>query len=259
MTAAARGPLADRGIVVTRPVHQSDSLAAALTAAGARPIVFPTIEILPPADPQPLASAVEQLDRFDLAIFISPNAARMAMQAISARRTWPAAVAAATIGRGGERELARHGVSGVIAPAQFDSEGLLAMPAMQAVAGKRVVIFRGDGGRELLGDSLRARGAHVEYVTCYRRALPRAEAAPLLAAWRDGRIDAVTATSSEGVRNLLTLLGDAGREPLVRTPVFVPHPRIESAARAAGCRCVVLTAQGDDGLLAGLNAWFARQ
>ena len=53
--------------------------------------------------------------------------------------------------------------------------------------------------------------------------------------------------------------GDAGREALVRTPVFVPHPRIESAARAAGCQCVVLTAQGDDGLLAGLNAWFARQ
>jgi len=259
MTAAACGPLADKGIVVTRPAHQGEGLAAALIAAGARPVVFPTIEILPPADPQPLASAIARLEQFDIAVFISPNAARMAMQAITARRPWPATLTAATIGRGGERELASHGIVGVIAPAQFDSEGLLALPAMRAVAGKRVVIFRGDGGRELLGETLRARGAQVEYAACYRRALPQGDAESLIAAWRDGRIDAVTATSSEGLRNLFTLLGAAGRAVLERTPVFVPHPRIEGVARAAGCQCVVLTAQGDDGLLAGLHAWFGRQ
>ena len=69
----------------------------------------------------------------------------------------------------------------------------------------------------------------------------------------------MTATSSEGVRNLFTLLGDAGREALTCTPLFVPHPRIESVARAAGCQCVVLTAQGDDGLLSGLATWFTRK
>ena len=258
MMPAARGPLADKGIVVTRPAHQSESLAAALSAAGAHPIVFPTIEILPPANSQALASAIERLEQFDIAVFISPNAARMAMQSIMARRPWPVTLMAATIGRGGERELARHGIGGVIAPAQFDSEGLLAMPAMQAVAGKRMVIFRGDGGRELLAETLSARGASVEYAACYRRALPQNDSAPLLAAWRDGRIDAVTATSSEGVRNLFTLLGEAGRDALKRTPMFVPHPRIEGVARDAGCQCVVLTAQGDDGLLAGLNKWFGR-
>ena len=189
---------------------------------------------------------------------VLPGRPVLPIEAIAARRAWPATLAAATIGRGGERELVRHGVAGVIAPAQFDSEGLLAMPAMQAVAGKRVVIFRGDGGRELLGETLRARGALVDYAACYRRALPQGNAASLLAAWRDGRVDAVTATSSEGLRNLFTLLGEGGREMLGRTPVFVPHPRIEGVARAAGCQNVVLTAQGDDGLLAGLHAWFGR-
>ena len=90
MTAAVRGPLADKGVVVTRPAHQSESLAAALIAAGARPIVFPTIEILPPADPQPLAAAIARLEQFDIAVFISPNAARLALQALTARRPWPA-------------------------------------------------------------------------------------------------------------------------------------------------------------------------
>jgi uroporphyrinogen-III synthase len=258
MRPAARAPLADRGIVVTRPAHQCESLAAALSAAGAHPIIFPTIEILPPADSQALASAIARLDEFDIAVFISPNAARMAMRAIVARRAWPVALTAATIGRGGERELAHYGIDGIIAPAKFDSEGLLAMPVMRAVAGKRVVIFRGDGGRELLGDTLRARGASVEYAACYRRALPRGDTAPLLAAWREGRVDAIAATSSEGVRNLFTLLGEAGRDALGRTPTFVPHPRIEAVARDAGCQSVVLTAQGDDGLLAGLCEWFGR-
>jgi uroporphyrinogen-III synthase len=257
MMATGGAPLADKGVVITRPVPQTERLSAALVMAGARVILFPTIEILPPADPAALDVVVDRLDSYDIAVFISPNAARAAMMAIKARRTWPGALQAATIGRGGERELARHGVTDVIAPARFDSEGLLAMPAMQSVADKRVVIFRGDGGRELLGDTLRERGAVVEYVACYRRALPQADPAPLLAAWREGRIDAVTVTSSEGLQNLFTLLGAAGREYVLSAPLFVPHARIEAAARDAGCRQVSLTAQGDEGLLAGLSSWFA--
>ena len=256
MNALARGPLAGKGIVVTRPAQQSGRLTAALSAAGARAIVFPTIDILAPADAPALDAVIDRLDQFEFAVFVSPNAAREAMKAIVARRAWPAAVKAATIGRGGERELARHGIVGVIAPERFDSEALLAMPAMQAVAGRRVVIFRGDGGRELLGETLRARGAVVEYAACYRRALPQVDAAALLAAWAGGKIDAVTVTSSEGLRNLCTLIGAAGRDYLKQTPVFVPHPRIEGAARDAGLAVVKLTAQGDDGLLAGLLEWF---
>jgi uroporphyrinogen-III synthase len=257
MTDAARGSLAGKGIVITRPAQQSESLATQLQSAGARTIVFPTIAIGPPADPPALAAVIDRLDQFDFAIFISPNAARAAMQAISAQRAWPATVAAATIGRGGERELARHGLANAIAPARFDSEGLLEMPALRAVAGKRIVIFRGDGGRELLAETLRARGAIVEYAACYQRSLPDADAAPLLAAWSRGEIDAVSVTSSEGLLNLLALIGESGRAYLLKTPLFVPHPRIEAAARASGLTLLRLTAQGDDGLLNGLNEWFA--
>ncbi len=251
-----RAALAGRGIVVTRPASQCAALVAQLAAAGARAIVLPTIEILPPADASALEAAIDRLEQFDLAIFISPNAAREALQAITARRPWPAALQAAAIGSGSVRELARHGINNVIAPARFDSEGLLEMPALQSLAGKRIIIFRGDGGRELLGDSLRARGAAIEYAACYRRALPQTEVTPLLAAWRDGGIDAVTVTSSEGLHNLCVLIGAAGCQHLRQTPLFVPHPRIAAAAREAGCAQVVTTAQGDDGLVAGLVAWF---
>jgi uroporphyrinogen-III synthase len=256
MSAAARAALAGKGIVVTRPQQQNAYLVHALGEAGARAIVFPTIEILPPVDPAALEAVIDRLEQFDIAVFVSPNAAREAMLAITARRAWPAGLKAATVGRGGERELARHGIAGVIAPQRFDSEALLEMPAMRDAAGRRVLIFRGEGGRELLGETLRARGAAVEYAACYRRAVPVAEPAALLAAWANGQVDAVTMTSSEGLRNFCTLVGAAGRDFLKNTPLFVPHPRIGQAAREAGLAMLQLTAQGDDGLLEGLRAWF---
>ncbi len=251
MTAA--GALAGRGIVVTRPAHQAGSLAGMIRAAGGHAIIFPALEILDPADPQPLLDAIDQLDTYDLAIFISPNAVTRAMSRIIGRRSWPAGLRAAAIGKGGVRELERYGIREVIAPQRaFDSERLLEMPQLQAVSGQRVLILRGDGGRELLGDTLAARGAQVNYVACYRRARPQADAAPLLQAWACDAVHAVIVTSSEGLRNLFVMLGKPGEPLLQRTPLLVPHPRIAVVARELGCREVVETAPGDDGLIEAL-------
>jgi uroporphyrinogen-III synthase len=119
------------------------------------------------------------------------------------------------------------------------------------------VIFRGAGGRELLGETLTARGAKVEYAECYRRVQPRLDPAPLIAAWQRGELHALTATSSQGVRNLFAMLGNVGRPLVTEVPWFVPHPRIEQVARELGVSQVVLTDQADEGLLAGLTTWFA--
>src|SRR5438874_1776354 len=82
---------------------------------------------------------------------------------------------------------------------------LLERTEMQHVAGKRVLIVRGEGGRELLGESLAARGALVEYAQCYRRVRPAIDAAPLLAAWRRGELDAVTVLSAQALDNFIDL------------------------------------------------------
>lgn len=256
MTAAR--PLAGRGIVVTRPALQATSLAEMIQSAGGRPILFPVLEILDTADLAPLIDAVDRLDRFDLAIFISPNAVLRAMNQVAARRTWPAGLRAAAVGKGSVKELKRFGITEVLVPTRsFDSEGLLALPELQQIDGWRVVIFRGDGGRELLGDTLARRGAEVEYVECYRRARPRADAAPLLRAWARNEVDAVTVTSSEGLRNLFEMLGKLGQSWFLRTPLLAPHPRIAAVARELGCRHVVETAPGDEGLMDALLQLFA--
>jgi uroporphyrinogen-III synthase len=249
--------LAGRTIVVTRPAQQAAALAECIVAAGGSVLLFPVIEIADLDDLRGFHAIVDRLEAFDLAIFISPNAVAQAMTLISARRAWPAQLPVATVGRASARLLAAQGVRDIAVPERFDSEALLELPALTAAAGKRIVIFRGVGGRELLGETLVKRGATVEYAECYRRKRPPADAAVLSGAWQRGQLDAVTVTSSEGVRNLVEMLG-AGRELLAAVPCFAPHRRIAATAREAGFRCVHETAAGDEGLVAGLIAHFSK-
>ena len=251
--------LAGRHVVVTRPAAQAARMAALIRAAGGEPVLFPALEILDAADLRPALALIERLDAFDLAIFISANAVEKALALVERRRAWPARLRVATVGRGSERELQRHGFAAVIAPSErFDSEGLLDLPELNQLEGKRVVIFRGEGGRELLGEALVARGAAVEYAECYRRGRPHADAAPLLALCARRGLAAFTVTSSEGLANLHEMLGETGRRCLEETPLFAPHERIAAAARALGVRTAVLTGPGDEGLVAGLAAFFAK-
>ena len=251
--------LAGRRVVVTRPAGQTAHMAALIRAAGGEPVLFPALAIMDAEDLQPVLALIERLDAFDLAIFVSANAVDKALALVEARRAWPAGLRVATVGRGSERALQRHGFAEVIAPSQrYDSEALLDLAELKEVARKRVVIFRGDGGRELLGDTLAARGAAVEYAVCYRRGRPKADPAPLLALWERRQLDAFTVTSSEGLANLFDMLGEAGRQCLQQTPLFAPHERIAAAARALGVQSVVPTGPGDEGLVAGLAAFFAK-
>lgn len=252
------GPLAGRRILVTRPREQAAGLAALIREAGGEAIVFPAIEIGDLTDPTAFLAIADRLEEFDLAIFISPTAVQRALDLLQLRRTgrpWPARLQAAAIGRGTARELERRGFRGVLAPAaEADSEALLALPALATVAGRRVVVFRGQGGRELLGDSLAARGARVEYAECYRRIRPAQEiSAP---AWAQRALDAVSVSSSEGLANLDALLGAWRRDWLQESPVFVPHPRIAAEAARLGARETVVAGPGDREIALGLVAYF---
>ncbi len=246
-----------RGVLVTRPAHQATHLAELIIAAAGKPVLFPVLEILDAADLQPLYALIDRLDSVDLAIFISPNAVNKAMNLIKSRRELPPTLKIAAIGRGSSKELKHFGITDIIAPtARFDSENLLEMPELQNVAGQRIAIFRGDGGREVLGDTLAARGASIEYAECYRRSRPDASAGGLLRQWSRNEINAVTVTSAEGLRNLYDMLGKLGRQWLKTTPVFVPHPRILEVTRELGLEQSMATPAGDEGLVQGMIEWF---
>jgi uroporphyrinogen-III synthase len=247
-------PLAGHGIVVTRPAGQGEGLVRRLAELGADPIVFPTIVIEPAHDPAPLQQALAHLADFHFAVFVSANAVEHALDHLS---QWPAGVRAVAPGPATAAALSARGVPEAILPhTTYDSEGLLALPEMGEVRGRRFVIFRGDGGREHLGDTLSARGAEVRYVTAYRRGKPTTGTAPLVEAWESGALHAITVTSSEGLDNLRDMLDAGGRERLSATPVFAPHARIVQHARELGVREAVATPPGDDGLCASLVHYF---
>lgn len=252
--------LAGRHIVVTRPPAQAAALASAIEAAGGVAVLFPVLEIGDPPDTAALDAAMARLDQFDLAVFVSPNAVERGLAAVTSRRAWPPGLRAAAMGPASAAALRRGGVQEVLLPADgSDSEALLACPELQAerIRGRQIVVFRGDGGRELLAESLLARGAGVERVTCYRRGRPALDAAPLRAQLAEGAIAAVTVTSSEGLRNLVAMVGTDGAAQLKDCPLFAAHARICAEAQRMGFRRALRTAAGDAGLLAGLVGYFA--
>jgi uroporphyrinogen-III synthase len=249
------GRLDGRGILITRPARQAAALARQVAAIGGTPVIFPAIVILPPEDRAALERAQRDLARYDFAVFVSANAVEYGVGDPGA---WPPRLIALAPGPGTAAALVAAGLHNVRQPTTtMDSEGLLALPELEVVSGKRVLIFRGGGGRELLGETLVARGAVVDVVDCYHRARPESGAAGLEEALQAGRVDAVTLTSSEGLDNLWALLGRAARARLAAIPTFVPHPRIAARAVDVGIdRVIVTAAPGDAGLLAALLEYF---
>lgn len=236
--------LAGRGVVVTRPLELAGSFAGRIEAAGGRAVVFPAIEIEPLPPPEPL----QRLREYDLVVFVSPSAVAMAAADTDG-------VQVAAVGAGTRQALERRGARAVLAPAAgADSEALLAMPELADMRGRRVLIVRGEGGRALLGDTLASRGARIDYAECYRRRLPAADPAPLLAQWATGAVHAVTFFSAESVANFAKLVG---ADRLRDTPVFVSHQRVARAAAQQGARAAIVAGPGDAEMLERLVAYFS--
>ncbi|PHV12734.1 uroporphyrinogen-III C-methyltransferase [Chitinimonas sp. BJB300] len=247
-------PLDQRRFLITRPENQSATLAGLLREAGAIPLLAPMIAIGASSDPAALAAVLQRLDEFDLAVFVSPTA----LDVIAEHKApWPDALPVAVIGQASKERAQELGMHDVISPdSQFDSEGLLANPVLQQMAGRRVVLFRGNGGRELLADTLRARGAQVEIVEAYRRQMPSLTHEDVLALLADG-CDGVIVTSSEAVNNLFTLADSVLADRLRHLPFFASHPAIAETVRRHGVNELSLLATGDAAMVADLQIRFA--
>ncbi|HRD50326.1 MAG TPA: uroporphyrinogen-III synthase [Candidatus Contendobacter sp.] len=241
-------------VLVTRPEHQANPLCQLIAQHGGHAIRCPALVIREPQDWTPARAILDQLDRYDLAIFTSANAVDWAMPLIQQRGDIPPRLEIAAIGKATAQALTRHGVTPRLQPVQsFTSETLLALLRFQHVAGQSVVIVRGEGGRGLLAETLSARGAHVDHAEVYRRERPTADITALLERWRRGEIGAVTVASGETLLNLFDMLGAAGQDYLRETPLIVVSARIQHIAAAQGCRRILITQEAsDDAILTAL-------
>ncbi|HXZ48982.1 MAG TPA: uroporphyrinogen-III synthase [Usitatibacter sp.] len=249
------GRLEGLGVVITRPRAAAEALAAALEREGARPFVFPALEIDGTAPSPRTGEALARLPGCALAIFISANAVEHGLALARSRGAWPAGTRVAAVGEATARALRNSGFAAVISPTErHDSEGLLALPELRAVKGENVIVFRGEGGREHLREVLETRGARVDYVECYRRVRPRADPAPLLAAWSRGEVHAVSALSAETLENFLAMVGEEGAARASEVTLVVPHAAIASHPDARRFARVLVAGPGSAGLVAALSS-----
>lgn len=241
----AEPDLGGLGVLVTRPAPQAAGLCSLIRAAGGRVFEFPALEILPVGNSPHLRQIFSDLAGFQLAIFVSANAVQYAEPWIREAGGLPPGFRLAAVGRATARAMERGLRPPEIVPAAgFDSESLLACPELQEMAGRRVLILRGEGGRPLMGDELRRRGAEVVYAEVYRRGCPDLDPAPLLERWE--QVQLVIATSQELLDNLLHLFGPEGAAALRTPPLLVISPRLADYARSLGFARVVLAREASD-------------
>lgn len=247
-------------LLVTRPAAQAAEWVAWLRERGIDAAALPLIGILPPRDPGPVRAAWAGLASRRLVVFVSPNAAEQFFALRPAGTTWPPGTLAGSPGPGTSRSLRALGVPAerIVEPAadaaQFDSESLWQRLRPLGWQDASVLIVRGESGRDWLADTLRERGASVDFVTAYERGAPQLdvrEATLLRAACSEPRAHVWMFSSSESIAHLETLAPGADWRAAT---ALATHPRIAQRARAAGFGAVLECRPSVDAVVACLQS-----
>ncbi len=272
-------------LVVTRPSGQASALTEALqtaiaSIAASHPeqgwqapqiLALPLLTIVPKSDPNVAAAIRTAMQTADLAVFVSPNAIECTMRLLGddwqsiAQRPIPIGV----VGQSSYHALERHGIGREVNlptpiwmpgnPAQWDSEGLWKeiQNRFPSWAGRRVVVFRGDGGREWLADQLQSVGAQVEAIAVYSR-IPLSESSPQWEKVLNADTDSALwiLTSSEAVRHLGVVLKQQCRQDyLASASALCPHHNIARSAHEIGFGVVLECHSGDAALVSAAITW----
>ena len=234
------GPLNGKKVLVTRPNQRARGLCQLIEQAGGTALHFATIEITEPADTRSRDFVRDHFSDFSFAIFISPTAVEQTLDYFNGL---PDDIRIAAIGSKTARALESRGQLIAIKPDGHDTEALVAHPQLQTeqVTGKKVVIFRGEGGRPLLGDTLQARGAEVFYADMYRRSTPRQTA--LLNDYLQ-QADIITISSNAGLQNLYDLAAD--KQHLTALVIVVPGERAYTLAQTLGFERIIMAENATD-------------
>lgn len=228
-------------LLLTRPEQESAALAATLAEVGVYSSSLPLLEIEPLTITGAQRSMIFDLDLYRVVIVVSKPAARLGLALIDEIWPQPPMQQWFSVGAATAQILEDYGLDVTYPQRGDDSEALLELaPLQQAVAlpGTRVLILRGEGGRELLGERLRDLGASVDYLPLYRRNLPHYADSELPRRIEAERLNGLVVSSGQGFEHLRELAGEAWPD-LAQLPLFVPSPRVAELAYAAGARTVV--------------------
>lgn len=228
-------------LLLTRPAEDCAALAQTLAAQGVVSHCMPLLAIEALDETPEQRSAFADLQCYCAVIVVSKPAARIGLQLLAQHGAPTPDLPWFSVGAATAAVLAEQGLSVHFPDSGDDSEALLALPALQqaiAAPAPRVLILRGEGGREFLAERLRSQGVSVDYLPLYRRVLPHYAPGELSRQVRAERLNGLVVSSGQGFEHLLQLAGDDW-PALARLPLFVPSPRVAEQARAAGAQIVV--------------------
>ena len=250
--------LAGLRVLVVRPRRWQDPFASGITALGGTVFQLPVMRIEPAADDDAaIEAAMQGFARYDKAIFLSRHAASLGVKRLS--RHWPRmpvnldyfAVGATTA------ELLRASGVEVIYPLEATSEGLLALPQLAGVTDQRVLILRGQGGRDLLRQGLVDRGARVDCCELYQRVIDHSRGGDIAALISKPDRLIIAVHSAELLDALVAVVADRGLAPLRSLPVLVPSQRVAGRAQALGfTRAIVAVSALPEHMVAACGRWY---
>lgn len=221
------------GVVLTRPAGRAGSLATHLAARGHAVLALPGSSIGPAPDAAAARLALRAARRADVVVFLSPAAVARAFQ-LEPALTFAGRTEVLAPGPGTRAALRRRGIEARCPAERFDSEGLLAMPVLANVTGQRIALIGAAGGRELLAQTLRARGATVATVHVYARRPARLDRRHFerLAALPDAMVSVWS--SVDAIRHLAAGLPLSHLERLRHAPAVASSERIAIALHERG-------------------------
>lgn len=235
-------------ILVTRPAHQSDNLCKLITQQNWQPIRFPVIEIQVRALSTLEITRLENINSYRYVFFVSVNAVNFVLQVLNGKIKKFQQVTCIAIGKATYEALENLGISGILIPEQgFNSEAVLALPELQTLAGESCLIIRGEGGRELLADSLIQRGATVDYLEVYKRVLPVCDGQLIEEYITKNELTAIVIYSGDALKKLMRLLTkDITRKDLLSIMLVVISQRVYVLAKEIGFKTVIIADQASD-------------
>lgn len=239
-------------ILVTRPSPAGEELVGRLLALGKMAYSFPLIEFTPGRQLAQLPALLAELPANSLVFALSQNVIHFAGPFLrQAGMSWPKQHSWFAIGR--TTALALHAASHLTVHYPQDretSEILLQLPELQHIAGKQALILRGNGGRELLGETLQQRGVKVTFCECYQR--NEITYNPLEEAWRwyERQVSIIVVTSGEMLKQLYALIPVWYRENwLLQCQLLVVSERLASLAKHLGWRNILVADNADNDAL----------
>ncbi len=250
-------------VMVTRPAEQAQALIDDIEQRGGQVVFAPMIAIEPLVN-DAATRAIKQLAEYDAVIFISKNAAEHGLKKIKAAKQALDKAAVFAVGVGTAGRLRELGIAEVHTPkSEFSSEGLLKMPGLSAheISGKRVLIIRGAGGRELLAQALQQRGAQVDYCEVYARVVPDTRLSEVLRASKIAKPDIAIITSPEALTNLAEKIDQEGLHVMYDVPLMVVGERTAQEVERLGFTLepVMVDNPGDHSVIEALVRWTANE